>query len=108
MKVKEKKEIRLERVVTKKGVELWKIVVSPGHFFLEQNPQKETKYGVAYKQLKEIYPDFFMFWEIKGNHYTGRLLTGSFLSKEEIDKFITSVLQNEDYKEYEDVKDEII
>lgn len=107
MKVKESTELRLQKVVTKSGVELWRIVISPSHFFLEQNPEKPSKYGVAYKELKKLYPDFYMFWEIKDNKYTGRLLTGTFLEKEDIDKFISSVLKNENYKEYEDFRDEI-
>ena len=48
-----------------------------------------------------------MFWEIKNNRYTGRLLTGTFLEKEDIDRFITDVLQSEEYKQFEDVKEEI-
>ncbi|MEO2069688.1 MAG: hypothetical protein ABGX27_09315 [Desulfurobacteriaceae bacterium] len=107
MKVKESKEIQLQKVITRKGVELIKIEIDPNHFFLEQNPEKPSKYGVAYKELKKLYPDFYMFWEIKDNKYTGRLLTGTFLEKEDIDKFIDSVLQNENYKNYNDERDEI-
>ncbi len=107
MKVKESKEIRLQKVVTKDGVELLRIVVAPNHFFLEQNPEKPSKYGVAYKKLKEMYPDFFMFWEIKNDEYTGRLLTGALLEREEIDKFIDSILNSEEYKEFEDLKDNL-
>ncbi|SMO32164.1 hypothetical protein SAMN06269117_10137 [Balnearium lithotrophicum] len=107
MKVKESKEIRLQKVVTKTGVELLRIVVAPNHFFLEQNPEKPSKYGVAYKKLKEMYPDFFMFWEIKNDEYTGRLLTGALLERGEIDKFIDSILNSEEYKEFEDSKDDL-
>jgi hypothetical protein len=107
VKVKESKEIRLQKVVTKDGVELLRIVVAPNHFFLEQNPEKPSKYGVAYKKLKEMYPDFFMFWEIKNDEYTGRLLTGALLEREEIDKFIDSILSSEEYKEFEDLKDNL-
>jgi hypothetical protein len=107
VKVKESKEIRLQKVVTKDGVELLRIVVAPNHFFLEQNPEKPSKYGVAYKKLKEMYPDFFMFWEIKNDEYTGRLLTGALLEREEIDKFIDSILNSEEYKEFEDLKDNL-
>jgi hypothetical protein len=105
MKVKESHELRLQKVITKSGVELLRIVVAPNHFFLEQNPAKPSKYGVAYRKIKEIYPDFYMFWEFKNGDYTGRLLTGTFLSKEEIDRFIDSILQDEEYKNYEDVRD---
>jgi len=58
MKVKESKEIQLQKVITRKGVELIKIEVAPNHFFLEQNPEKPSKYGVAYEELKKLYPDF--------------------------------------------------
>jgi hypothetical protein len=108
MRVKESKELRLQKVVTKTGVELWRIVVSPNLFYLEQNPTKPSKYGVAYRELKKLYPDFFMFWEIKNNKYTGRLLTGSFLDRDDIDRFIDDLLKNQEYKTYEDVKDEIL
>jgi len=99
--------IELELVKTKKGVILYKINVDKNHFFLEQNPLKESKYGVAYRKLKEKYPEFYMFWEIKNNTYTGRLLTGIFLEKEDIDRFITDMLQNEEFKQYKDTKEEI-
>ncbi|MEO2065744.1 MAG: hypothetical protein ABGX17_04495, partial [Desulfurobacteriaceae bacterium] len=85
MRVKESRELRLQKVVTKTGVELWRIVVAPNHFFLEQNPTKPSKYGTAYREIKKIYPDFYMFWEIKNDEYTGKLLTGTFLEKEDID-----------------------
>ncbi len=100
-------DIKLELVKTKKGTILHKITVSDNHFFLEQNPLKESKYGVAYRKIKNMYPEFYMFWEIKDNKYTGRLLTGVFLEKSEIDQFITSVLKSEEYKTYEDVREEL-
>ncbi len=100
-------DIKLELVKTKKGAILHKITVSDNHFFLEQNPLKESKYGVAYRKIKNMYPEFYMFWEIKDNKYTGRLLTGVFLEKGEIDQFITSVLKSEEYKTYEDVREEL-
>jgi len=100
-------DLGLEVVKTKSGALLYKISVSDNHFFLEQNPLKNSKYGVAYRMLKEKYPEFYMFWEIKNNNYTGKLLTGVFLEKEDIDQFITDVLQNEEFKEYEDIKEEI-
>lgn len=106
MKVKESKEIRLQKVVTKTGAELYRIVVSPSLFYLEQNPLKPSKYGVAYKELKKAYPDFYMFWEIKNGKFTGRLLTATFLDRDDIDRFIDSIITDESYKDYEDVKDE--
>lgn len=99
--------LKLEIVRTKKGALLHRISVSEDHFFLEQNPLKDSKYGVAYRKIKEKYPEFYMFWEIKNNRYTGKLLAGAILDKDEIDLFITDVLQNEEYKSFEDVKEEI-
>ncbi|WP_457639744.1 DUF7132 family protein [Persephonella sp.] len=100
-------DVEIELVKTKKGAILYKINISDNHFFLEQNPLKDSKYGVAYRKLKEKYPEFYMFWEIKNNRYTGKLLTGLFLEKEDIDRFITDVLQSEEFKQYEDIKEEI-
>ncbi|NPA58380.1 MAG: hypothetical protein GXN94_03690 [Aquificae bacterium] len=98
-------DIKLELVKTKKGALLYKITVDENHFFLEQNPLKDSKYGVAYRKLKEKYPEFYMFWEIKDDKYTGRLLTGVFLEKSEIDRFITEMLQSDEFKQYKDVKE---
>ena len=101
------KLIRLQKVLTKKGVELWKIELSSDHFFLEQNPFKNSKYGKAYRMLKEKYPNFYMFWEIKNDRYTGRLLAGTIVNKEDIDTFISELLRSEEFKELEDIRDEI-
>jgi len=101
------REIKLQKVLTKTGVELWKIELAPNHFFLEQNPFKESKYGKAYRMLKEKYPAFYMFWEIKENRYTGRLLMGTIVEKEDIDALITEWLQSEEFKKYEDIPEEI-
>ncbi|NPA12996.1 MAG: hypothetical protein GXO45_03300 [Aquificae bacterium] len=100
-------DIQLELVKTKKGALLYKITVADNHFFLEQNPLKDSKYGVAYRKLKEKFPEFYMFWEIKDNRYTGRLLTGIFLEKGDIDSFITQLIQSDDYKSYDDFREEI-
>ncbi len=107
MKTLQEKTFRWKLVETKTGAVLHLIEVDEDHFFIEQNYKKPSKYGVAYRNLKEKFPDFYMFWEIKNNRYTGRLLVGVFLSKREIDGFITSVLQSEEYKKHEDVRDEI-
>ncbi|MEO2153584.1 MAG: hypothetical protein GXN97_03640 [Aquificae bacterium] len=107
MKVLFEKPIKLQKVITKKGVELWKIEISPNHFFLEQNPFKNSRYGKAYRLLKEKYPFFYMFWEIENNQYTGRLLMGTIVEKEDIDRFITDLLQSAEYKKLEDIRDEI-
>jgi len=107
MKVLFEKSVKLQKVITKKGVELWKIELSPTHFFLEQNPFKDSKYGRAYRMLKQKYPAFYMFWEIENNQYTGKLLMGTIVEKEDIDRFISEVLQSEEYKNYEDIREEI-
>ena len=100
-------DIKFELVKTKKGALLHKITISDNHFFLEQNPLKDSKYGVAYRKLKNMYPEFYMFWEIKNNKYTGRLLTGVILEKSDIDVFLSDILKDENYKTFEDVKEEI-
>ena len=107
MKTIETKNIKLKKVITKTGAELYVIELSKNHFFIEQNPLKKSKYGEAYRKLKEKYPGFYMFWEIKNNRYTGKLLVGSILEKKDIDDFITEILKSEEYKRYEDVRDEI-
>ncbi len=107
MKVIKEFELKLKLVQTKSGAKLYKIDVAPQHFFLEQNPNKKSKYGVAYRQLKEKYPEFYMFWEIKDGKYTGRLLSGMFLEKRDVDAFITDMLASEEFKNFNDVMDEI-
>jgi hypothetical protein len=107
METLKKWDITLELVKTKKGAILHKINVSKDHFFLEQNPLKNSKYGVAYRAIKEKFPEFYMFWEIKNNRYTGRLLTAAFLEKEDIDEFIVDLLKSDEFKKYEDIKEEI-
>ena len=98
--------IKVELVETKKGAKLIKVELDNERFLLEQNPLKDSKYGVAYRMLKEKYPDIYLFWEFKNGRYTGRVLTAVFLEKEEIDKFITDILKSEEYKKYEDIRDE--
>ncbi len=100
-------DLKLDLVKTKSGAILHRITVGPKHFFLEQNYLKDSKYGFAYRKIKEKYPEFYMFWEIKDNKYTGRLLAGAILEKEDIDTFISDVLKSEEYKEYEDIREEI-
>ncbi len=107
MEVIKEWDLKLEIVKTKRGVLLYKINIDDNHFFLEQNPLKDSKYGYAYRKIKENYPEFYMFWEIKNNKYTGRLLTGVILDKSSIDKFITDILKDDIYKKFTDEKDEI-
>jgi hypothetical protein len=105
--VVKKQNIAFEFFKTKDGVLLKKIELNKEHFFLEQNPHKKSKYGLAYSKLKEIYPSFYMFWEIKNSYYTGRLLMANIVKKQDIDGFIDKVLQDESYKTFEDFNDEI-
>jgi len=107
MKVLYERIVKLKKVLTKSGAELYMIELSPNHFFLEQNYNKPSRYGIAYRKLKQKYPDFFMFWEIKNDQYTGRLLMGTFAQKEEIDEFIISILKSRDYLEYPIEREEL-
>ena len=98
--------VKLQLVRTKRGIILHRIEVSEDHFFLEQNPFKESRFGVAYRRLKTLFPEFYMFWEFKDGEYTGRLLTAAFLEKREIEDFIDRVLKGEiEYKSYPDQRD---
>jgi hypothetical protein len=107
MEILEEWPIKLQKVRTKSGAILHRIVGRPDHFFLEQNPKKNSRFGVAYRKIKAVFPEFYMFWEFKNGDYTGRLLTGAFLEKQEIEDFIDRVLKGEvEYKTYPDVKDE--
>jgi len=83
------------------------IELGPAHFYLKQKPLKDSKYGVAYRKIKEHFPEFYMFWEIKNNRYTGKLLARAFLEKREIDDFITLLAQTEDFKKFEEIFEEI-
>ncbi len=97
----------LQTIITKDGELLYKIVRSEDHFFLEQNPAKKSRYGVAYRKLKEQNPRFVMFWEIKENEYTGKMLLANMLGKKEIDRFLISLLGSDEFLKYEDIKDEL-
>ena len=93
--------VLVELVKTKTGAILYKINLDENHFFLEQNPLKDSKYGVAYRLLKLNYPEFYMFWEIKDDQYTGRVLTARLTNKKELDEFIEKLVGSE-FKNYED------
>ena len=94
MKTIKKWDVEIELVETKTGAFLYKINLDENHFFLEQNPLKDSKYAVAYRKLKEKFPEFYMFWEIKDNEYTGKILTGRICEKEEINEFIDILIKN--------------
>jgi len=93
--------VLVELVKTKTGAVLYKINLEDNHFFLEQNPLKDSKYGVAYRMLKLKYPEFYMFWEIKDDQYTGKVLTARLTNKKELDDFIEALVGSE-FKNYED------
>ncbi|WP_297499293.1 hypothetical protein [Thermococcus sp.] len=107
MKVLKEWSVKVKLVKAKGGALLHMIEVEPGHFYIEQNPMKESKYGVAYRKIKGNFPEFYMFWEIKNNRYTGKLLAGAFLEKAEIDEFVTLLAKSEDFKEFEEIFEEI-
>ena len=107
MEVLREWDVKVKLVRTKRGTILHMIELEPGHFYLEQNPLKDSKYGVAYRRIKGNFPEFYMFWEIKNNRYTGKLLAGAFLEKEEIDDFITQLAKSEEYKMFEDVRENV-
>ena len=98
-------DVKLRLVKTRRGVQLY-VIDLDDRFFIEQNPFKESKYGMAYRKLKSLYPDLYMFWEIRKNLYTGRMLIGSFLRKQQIDPFITQITETEDFLRFADVRDE--
>ena len=105
MEVLKEWPLKLQLVRTKKGAVLYRIVVDENWFFLEQNPLKKSKYGFAYRTIKEKFPEFFMFWELKNNRYTRKLLVGSFLEKKEIDEFLSSLLKEIEKEEFEKLED---
>jgi hypothetical protein len=105
MEVLKEWPLKLQLVRTKKGAVLYRIVVDDNWFFLEQNPLKNSKYGYAYRTIKEKFPEFFMFWELKNNRYTRRLLIGSFLEKKEIDQFLGSLLSEIEKEEFGKLED---
>jgi len=101
--------VKLQLVKTKRGSILYRILIDENWFFLEQNPLKNSKYGFAYRNIKEKFPEFFMLWEMKNNWYTKKLLIASFLEKKEIDEFLSSLLteiQKEEFKNLEDKSEE--
>ncbi len=86
---------------------LYKIVLDKNHYFLEQNPNTKSRYGVAYKKLKEIYPYSLLFWEVKENDYTGNSFIGIFATRSQLIKFLKDVLDDDSFMKYEDVKDSL-
>jgi len=78
---------------------------SPNHFWLEQNPLKESKYWIAYKLLKNIYPDLYLFWEIKDWKFTGKLKIELTSNKKTMDQIIQDIIKSETFKNYKDIEE---
>lgn len=104
MKVLDEKNLKWKIVETKTWAKLIVIENSPEHFWIEQNPLKDSKYGVAYRQLKELYPDLYLFWEVKDWRFTGRLKIEMITNKKVMDKFIESLLGNKNFMKYKDIE----
>ena len=101
MKTLSEKNCKLKIVETKTWAklllqDLWDVK------YLEQNPLKDSKYGIAYRKLKQIYPDLYMFWELKNNEFTWNLKLEIITDKKWIDFLIDSILSDQEYKNYED------
>ncbi|NPA42683.1 MAG: hypothetical protein GXO27_01460 [Chlorobi bacterium] len=103
MKVLAEKILKWKIVETKTGAKLIVIEEDPNHYWIEQNPLKESKYGVAYRELKKLYPDIYLFWEIKDGDFTGRLKVEMITGKKTMDRFIESLLGNKEFLGYEDI-----
>ena len=108
MKILFEKIQKVKLVETKTGAKLLMIEEAPNHFWLEQNPLKESKYGIAYRMLKQIYPDLYLFWEIKDGEFTGRLKVEMISDKKTMDKLIQDLIHSEDFKTYEDLQEKEI
>ncbi len=105
MKVLFEKNLTLKLIETKSGAKLLMLEEEPNHFWLEQNPLKDSKYWVAYRLLKKQYPDLYMFWELKDGQFTWNIKLEVITDKKWIDKLITDVLHSSDYASYEDYQE---
>jgi len=103
MKVLDEKTLKWKIVETKTGAKLIVIEENPDHYWIEQNPLKESKYGVAYRELKKLYPDMYLFWEIKNGKFTGKLKVEMITTKKVMDHFIESLLNSREFMQYEDI-----
>jgi len=93
MRTIKKWNVEVELVETKTGAFLYKINLDKNHFFLEQNPLKDSKYAVMYRELKQKFPEFYMFWEMKDGDYTGRVMTARISDKKDLDSFLKTLLE---------------
>jgi hypothetical protein len=106
MKILAEKNCKIKIVETKSGAKL--LLLDMGNIqYLEQNPLKDSKYWIAYRKLKQIYPDIYMFWELKNWEFTGNLRIEVVTNKKWIDELIDSILKDESYKKYKDIKPDL-
>ena len=94
MKVLYSKAVFFEEVATKSGAVLKRIVLSPEHFLLEQNPLKDSKYGRIYRTLKAKNEDFYIFWEIKDDEFTGKVLVAEICESKDLDEVLEKFLKS--------------
>ncbi len=94
MKILYNKMVFFEEVETKSGAILKRIVLEKNHFLLEQNPLKESKYGRMYRKIKTKKPDFYMFWEIKDDEFTGKVLVAEICESKDLDEVLENFLKN--------------
>ncbi|NPA11129.1 MAG: hypothetical protein GXO62_02690 [Epsilonproteobacteria bacterium] len=83
MKVLKEFDYKLKEVETKTGDKLLRIDIDKNRFFLEQNINKDSHSAEIYKKIKEKNPNFYMFWEIKDDKFTGKVLSAVIEEKEE-------------------------
>ncbi len=88
------KTIFFEEVETKSGAILKRIVLGKNHFLLEQNPLKESKYGKMYRKIKAKKLDFYMFWEIKDDEFTGKVLVAEICTIKDLDDVLENFLKS--------------
>ena len=94
MRVLYKKPVFFEEVETKSGAILKRIVLAENHFLLEQNPLKESRYGKMYRKIKAKNEDFYMFWEIKDDEFTGKVLVAEICESKELDEVLEKFLKS--------------
>lgn len=94
MKVLYSKPVFFEEVETKSGAVLKRIVLSPDHFLLEQNPLKESKYGKIYRNIKAQNEDFYMFWEIIDDEFTGKVLVAEICESKDLDEVLEKFVKS--------------
>ncbi len=94
MKILYSKPIFFQEVETKNGAILKRIVLSPNYFLLEQNPLKDSKYGKLYRNIKAKNEDFYMFWEIKDDEFSGKVLIAEICKIEDLDEVLEKFVKS--------------